>query len=199
MPGIGVDEVGRDGARESADLVEVRVPIERDEDVQPARAGCLDERLEILPLEQFTKRERGTADCWKVVAGWIEIEDHLVGVIGLVDATEPHVRCDARLIRQVHQCRRILADHMPYGPLPLLHRGRVNPRREVRGGLLLNEPRALDPIRKPLHRHGPIAEVRQHRAGDMFVIVGELALVDALVGEEQLLRPREMHRLPPDS
>jgi hypothetical protein len=109
------------------------------------------------------------------------------------------VRRDARLIGQIDERRCIVTDHMPHRAALFLHRGGANPLRKIPSGLLLNQTRTQDAVRVSLHCHWPVTQIRQHRARDVFVILGKLALVDVVIGKEQLLRPSEMDGLPPDS
>src|SRR5690242_15988156 len=78
-------------------------------------------------------------------------------MLRLVDAAEPHVRGDARLVRQAHECRRVLAEDIRDGTVLLRHRHDTDPRREMRTDALLNEPRATNAVRKSLHRDRPVS------------------------------------------
>ena len=70
---------------------------------------------------------------------------------------------------------------------------RLQPGREAVDDVLLQEALGADARRKPLHRDRPAAQVRQHHRRDQVVVGGQLALGDAVVGEEHLVGMRDGH------
>jgi hypothetical protein len=79
---MALDEDGGDGVREPGDLTEIDTAVERDDDVEPFRAGRLDPARQVQLLEeQIAKQQGRRTRRFGIVRGRIEIEDTDVGAI----------------------------------------------------------------------------------------------------------------------
>src|SRR6185437_15814998 len=58
--------------------------------------------------------------------------------------------------------------------------------------LLLEEAPARKPLAPPLHRERPVAQMREERGRDLPVVVEEIALRDAVLGEEHPIAARKL-------
>ncbi len=128
----------------------------------------------------------------------VEIEDHLIGQLELVRPAGERVYLDAGLIGQVDECGRLVADDVLDHPALLVHLDAADPVREVRGRVLLEEPLAGQAVGITHHGDRPVPQPRQHPAGDIGVVPGQVLLGDPVVGEENLPRVGERHRDPAD-
>jgi len=63
----------------------------------------------------------------------------------------------------------------------------LDPLRPRTGRPLHEEEVAVDPVRVALHHHGPVLEMQQQERGDVGVIAKQVALGEALLGEEHLV------------
>ena len=129
----------------------------------------------------------------------IEIEEHEVRPVRLVDARVPRVHVDAvhlhhpeqRLARvderEVDEPRLALAAARPRAEL-----ARLDPRRDPLRRLLLEERAARQPFAPALHRERAVSQVRDDHVGDAAVVVEEVALRDPVVGEEHAIRARQL-------
>ena len=190
----GGQGLGR-GEAERLDGVGVGGRDQRHHHVQPPRPAGLEERGQPELVEQAAQGRRRRAQHGQVLGRRVEVEDHLVGVVDVGGAAEPHVRGDAALVGQVGEVVGFAADHVgdlvADGPLPGAAVGRghpLDPVREVPADLLLEEAAAADPVREPVHGDRPPADEREHPRGDGPVVRDQVALGDAVAGEQHLLR-----------
>ncbi len=179
------EQVGRVPG-EGPDLVERGAAVEPDQDVQAARAGGHQVGGEGEFVQQDAQRAGGGPDRFEVLARRVEVEDQQVGVVGPVGPGEPAVRGDAGLADQVEQGGQVVADRVVDGAARLGQLAAVDPLREVPGGVLLHDPRAVDAVGVALQHQRPAAQLRQDAAGDAAVVRGQVGLGEA-VGREQLL------------
>src|SRR5690242_11756974 len=132
----------------------------------------------------------------RVAIGRVEIEDADVGRVHVRRARRPHVRGDAVLIREPHESANVHHDGMMYDAILLRDLHALEPRRESLHDVLLEKSLLADTAVKPLHGYRAPRDVWQHHGRDHLVILRQLALGDAVVGEEHLLRVRD-HALSP--
>ena len=153
-----------------------------------ASSACLDEQRDLHRLLEADVGRR------------IEVEEHEVGAVGLVDARVPRVHVDAAHVH--HPEQRVLVVHdRRLDPL-LASRGdsRVetctrnarDPLRHVRRRVLLEERLAVRAVGIAAHRERPVAQVRHEHRRDRAVVVDQVALRDPLVGPEDLVEVREL-------
>ena len=101
-----------------ATVAEVRLAVERHDDVKALRAGRLDPARQPQLVQQIAQRERCRAQRLGIVFRRIEIEDADVGVVEVGRARRPHVRRDAVLVGEPQQRSRVgrRADDAPCRP-----------------------------------------------------------------------------------
>src|SRR4029078_2186442 len=73
----------------------------------------------------------------------------------------------------------------------------LDPVRDGRGSLFVEEALALPAVGVALHRERPLAQMWDEGLRDVTVVGEELALRDALVRPERLVEVREAERAPP--
>ena len=165
--------------------------------MQPAGAGGLDERDQLQLLEQRLQREGGFTNEAEVFVRWIEVEHHLVGLVGLLDAREPDVHRHHVVLGQVDESRRIVDYGVRDSAAPLeIERRALDPGRKRIGHALLLNGVVLDPTRKSIHVQRTVADMRNHARRNLLVILSELALGDAVRREEDLLGVSDRDLLP---
>src|SRR4051794_6248624 len=136
----------------------------------------------------------------EAVVGRVEVEEHEVRPVGLVDARVPRVHVDAVHLhhpeervarvdeREVDEPRLSFA-----APRPCAELTRRDPVRHPLGRLLLEERAAREPFAPALHRERPVLQVRQEHVGDLVVIAEQVALRDAVVGEQHAVGRAQLH------
>ena len=82
---------------------------------------------------------------------------------------------------------------MVHDAILLRHLHALQPLGVAAGDVLLPEPLPSDAGGVALHGDGPALKVGEHHRGDGLVVGRELALGDAVLGEEDLVRVRD-HR-----
>ncbi len=158
--------------------------------MQAASAGRLDQARQAEVGEQFAQRERRVHGVAEPVRR-IEVEEHLVGALGPVDAGEPGMQGHSRLIGQVEQRRLVRAQDVGDLAVLLRHRHPLHPGRGVRRGGLLEERARLDPVRVAGQGERTVVQLREHPPGHRAVVLDQLALGDPGLGEEHLVQVRE--------
>jgi hypothetical protein len=95
---------------------------------------------------------------------------------------------DAGLIGEVHQCRGAADHHVvdAAAAVGLFHRDGVDPVREVLGRALLEHLSGVDAVREPFESERPAVEIPDHSWCDRLVVADEVALGQAVAGEEHL-------------
>jgi hypothetical protein len=83
--------------------VEVGPAVQRHGQVEALAAGRLGERRQLQLLQQQPQPQGGHPRLLELVAGGIEVEDELVGMVGSVGPRQPDVRRDAGLVGQVRR------------------------------------------------------------------------------------------------
>ena len=151
------------------------------------------ERLVHVVRDADAERERA------VLLGRVEVEEHEVGPVGLVDPRVPRVHVDAvhlhhpqqRLARvdqrEVDEPRLALATARPRPELARLRSSRACPSAPASG-----RTRRPKPLAPALHRERPVAQVRHDRSGDAVVVGEQVALGDPVVGEQHAVGAREL-------
>jgi hypothetical protein len=97
------------------------------------------------------------------------------------------VQLDARLIGQVDERGRLIADHLAQLTAGLLDLDAVHPRREIAGDVLLEDALAADPVRVARHHQRPAAEIRQDAARQVPVVPDQVTLGDLGIAREKHL------------
>ncbi len=124
----------------------------------------------------------------RLVIRGVEIEDADVGVMQVRDPGRPDVRRDAVLVGQPEQRSRVGGQRVVHDASLLGNLDALQPVREAAGDVLLDEALLVDPCRKPLHRDGALADVREHDRRDGLVVRRDVSLGDPVCGEEHFLR-----------
>lgn len=109
-------------------------------------------------------------------------------MVGRVGLGQEAVRGGARLVGEVEEGGGVVADHVGDGPALFGQLGSVDPVREVVRDVLLHEGRPVDAVGVPFQHERPSAQLGQHAPGDRAVVVREVGLGDAVIGEEHLVR-----------
>ena len=130
----------RDVAGERPELVEAGPALEGNDDVVAARAGRHRPRLEPEFAQQIADLDRRAAHRRRIVDRRIEIDDEPVRALRPVAPAEPGVERDARLAGKVDERRRLGRDDVLDGPAAGRHMRAGDPGREVRCGVLLDDP-----------------------------------------------------------
>ena len=150
----------------------------------------------VRPSSSSTSRsQRRVAQHVRLVARRIEVEHAQVGLIEAGGARDGHT-CSVMLFWFASHCsERAIVGQRVVDRAALLRRlDALQPRREALAHVLLDEPLAPDAVRKALHR-----DRRRRRCGSItgatgVVVRRELALGDAVVGEQHLLGMRDHAR-----
>jgi hypothetical protein len=132
----------------------------------------------------------------EVLAGRVEIHDEEIGVVEPIDAAQPGMQAEGTEVGEVDQ-RRLRVAHRQVLPLAprLLHPHGGHPVRKVLRHLLLVEAVGRDPVREPLQDEGVVTQPRQDVIRNRIVVVDDLALGDAVVGEQHLVLVRRVDRV----
>src|SRR5690606_20207898 len=165
---------------EARDLLKVRAAVEWDDDMESLGSGRLDPAFAPELREEIPQDKTRRAERVRVFFERIEIEDADIRVEEVGYARRPDVRRDAVLVRKPSQATGIVDDGMLHDAT-FLRNGRAL---EPLGTLLqvfLEEPLFADPAVIPLHRDRASAKVGKHDRRDGLVVLGELALGDALI------------------
>ena len=152
----------------------------------PARAGSHRERLQAELAQEGAELECGVADAGVRLVAGIEVEGQPVGAGEAVGAAEPCVQGDACLTGQVDEGCGVGRDDVSDRSALLGDRHALDPGREVTGGVLLDDARAVDAVRVALEAQRAAREVGQHRPGDGRVVGGDVGLGDSR-GEQRLV------------
>src|ERR1700728_3653992 len=126
--------------------------------------------------------------------GRVEVENQLVGAVERPGPGQKGVHLDARLVGQVDQRGRPVADHLDERAALLLDPGPGDPVGEVARHVLLHDALAGYPVRVPLHAERAIAQVRQHTGGYVPVVADHVPLGDLGGGEERLAGVGQLDR-----
>src|SRR5581483_9934059 len=81
---IGGDKTLRDCTRKGADVVEIDAPVERHQHMQTSGSCGLHKSAQAVVLKKLPQFESGSADGTEIIAGGIQVEDHVVGALRLV-------------------------------------------------------------------------------------------------------------------
>ena len=128
-----------------------------------------------------------------VVVRRVEVEDADVGALEARHARGPDVRRDAVLVGEPQQ-RSAVADQRVVDRAALLrHLDALQPGREALHDVLLQEALRADARREALHRDRAAARCAAASAARRLVVGGQLALGDAVVGEQHLLGMGDRH------
>src|SRR5262245_2647528 len=179
--------------RKPGDDVGSRFPVKRQDDVKAFRARSLDPAPESQILQEIADVQCGLAQPVEILAGGIEVEDADIRVVQPGSARHPDVRRDRVLVGHPQERADIGHERMMDDPVFFWNLDSFEPVRKSFRDILLPEPFLANPRRVPLHRHRPPAQMRQHDGRDRLVVRSELALRDAVFGEEDLVWMRD-HR-----
>ncbi len=173
-----------------------RVPVQRHQDVQPPRAGGHEQRRQLQPVQEVAQPPGGVPYRPEPLLGRVEVEDQPVRVVGAVGLRQPPVQGDGALVGEEDQGGRVLGQDVRDGAALLRHLGAPHPVREVVRHVLLEEAPLADAARMALQRQRAAAQVRQHPWGHGAVVLREVGLGDAVLGEQHLLRPADRDGAP---
>ena len=130
---------------------------------------------------------------------WIEIDPQFVGPLRAVSAVLPDVQSEHALVRRPQHVRQVRHDERPRGgAVDRLHHRRRQPlRRRLRDPLLV-EALAVDTVGVALEQHRPVVDPPHQRRADGDVVVGEVELGQAGLGEQHLLGAGDLDRMAVD-
>ena len=151
-------------------------------------SGRLGEALEAQASERIAQIQCGLDHLLEAEAfAGIEIEDHPVGLVGLVRAHAPGVDLENAHLHQGHQTGDILQIDVL---ARCLEAGDGDPRKSgghARACVALVEAGLLPAGRAAHEGDRAICDVREHAVGDRHIIEGQIALGDALLGVKHLV------------
>ncbi len=159
--------------------------------MQALAAGRLAEGFDLHRREIVAHRLRGIDDGGEGQVGrGIEIEDELIGTIGIVGCRAPGMDLDHAFLNQQHEIMCVAQHEIIAGlgflfdrdALDVLHAGRE---------MLLEEAFAGNAARAAQQAQRPVGDMRQDPLGDAGVIFDELALGDAEIGEDHAIGMRD--------
>src|SRR5688500_13771359 len=116
-------------------------------------------------------------------------------MVQTVGPGETDVRRDAVLVGEVDERGRVVADRVLDRAALLLHRDASDPVGEVVGSGLLVEALSFDPVREAVHGNGAPLHVRDHPRRDAPIVLDQISLGEADVGEQHLIEARERYRV----
>jgi len=190
----------REGLREPAHVREQQLGLDRRQDVETGRARGLRVARQPELVEYLTDDER---DCQHVVPlvvrRRVQVDQHVVGPLDVVDPRVPRVELDAAEVDDPRERGRVVDDGED---------GRVAAREAdellanvvgVRGNALLVEEVALDAVRVALHVERPPADVVERARRHVDVVLDEVVLRQTALGEERFLRVRDLDLVAADS
>ena len=166
--------------------------------MQPGRTRGLRVRREPELVHHLLHDERDLADeLPRVALARVEVDQQVVGPLDVVHARVPRVQLDAAEVDHPGERGRVVDDR---------EHGRVAARElhelladevRVRRHALLVEELPLDAVRVALHVEWPAADVVQRARRDVEVVGDQIALRQARLGEEDLVRVRDLNLVRP--
>jgi len=155
----------------------------------PVGAARLDTGLKLEPLELLADQVSDADREREAAVGRVEIEEHEVRALRLVDAGVPSVHVDAvHLHHPEHRLRRVDEREVDEPRLTFTRVGAVGARRDPGGHplqrLLLEVRLPGHPVGRALHRERPVAEVRDEHRRDRAAVLEQVLLRDPFVGEQ---------------
>jgi hypothetical protein len=187
-----------DAVGELARLVERGPARHWDEDVDAVRAARLHVPADAELVEELVDEVGNAHAQTELPVRRVEVEEHEVGSLGLVDPRVPGVHVDAVHLHHPEERELVVHEREVDEPRLALSRPgaeplRRDPVRLALGRVLLEEEAARGPLPEPLHRERPVLQVRDERGRDGGVVVPEVALRHAVLGEEHAVGAREAH------
>jgi len=134
-----------------------------------------------------------------VVRGRVEVDQHVVGPLDVVDPRVPSVELDAAEVDDPRERGRVVDDRED-GRVAAREADELLP--DVLGmgwNPFLVEEVALDAVRVALHVERPPADVVERARRDVDVVPDEVGLRQPALGEEGLLRIRDLDLVAADS
>ncbi len=128
----------------------------------------------------------------------IEVDEHVVGPLDVVDPTVPRMQVDAAEVGDPREARRIGHDGevgRPSTPREDDVHGLEPVRMRVRNTLLVEEE-PVDAVGVAQHLHGPAPDMRKEALGHVEVVADEVALRQPVLWEEPLFEVRELNFVP---
>ena len=190
----------RDDLRELPGVVKRVTPLYGDEHMHSLGTRRLRKPDEPERIERLLDEQRDLHRLLETDVGRrIEIEEHEVGTVRLVDARVPRVHVDATHVHHPEQAQLVVHEREVH-PLLLARRlarrdeGAVgrDPVRHVRRRVFLEEPPGLDPVGPAHHRERAVLQVRDEDGRNRAVVLDQLALGDPFLREEDLVEVREL-------
>ena len=185
-------DIAGEGERRPTDLRVGPAGLDPDVDVNPARAGRLRPADEPNGLERLAADHRDLADLRPLDArDRVEIDPQLVGVVEILGPNRMGVEVDAAEIGDPGEPGRLAQDDLVGGSSGRKRQlGRVDPVRSVFGRSLLEERLALSAVDEAFEGHRPTGDAAQRTVGDREVVVDQVHLGVAGLGEVDLVRVR---------
>ena len=202
LPPLGRGEVG--GApldlacqrqRRAADLEEVPARLDADVDVDALGAGGLRVALEFVVGKHVTDDHRGAADVVPADSlGGVEVDPQLVGMVEVAPPRRPRVEVDDAEVDRPDDVGGVGGDQLLGGATRREGDGRrLQPLGHFLRHPLLPDRLLHDPVDEALHHGRPPAQVDQRRLGDRQVVLDDVELRPAGLGEVDLARVGEPH------
>jgi hypothetical protein len=157
--------------------------------VEALAARGLDEALEAEVAEPLAQLERGERDVVPAKPDVrIEVEHHQIRALGLVGVRAPGVDLERAELRERDQAGHVVDRHVLGGvALRLFDREAADRLWRAGEHVLLEEAGLAAPLGAAHQRERPVGDVRQHPVGDHREVRDELALGEALLGEQHLV------------
>src|ERR1700678_2929079 len=172
--------------RECPDLFLQRAALDRDVDVNSARARGFCIAGDFQGIERITNNERGFEDPFELRAfDGIEIELQKIGTVDVVAARVPGIQVDAPEIHYPHQRRHVLNDWKLDYVSGSVFNGADGNRRGAGGRRALHEEKsAIDAVGIALHDHGAVDQMRHQVRGDVEIVLEQVAFGKAKLRPE---------------
>ena len=183
-------DLARQGQGGAAHFFEALLRLDAHVDVDPPRARGLREALEGVLLQHLAHDQRHLAD---LVEGdpraGVEVHPQLVGVVEVRAAHRPGIPVDHPEVHAPQQVGPVVGDQLAgVAPAGEGHGGGLQPLRRALGHPLLEERLPAHAVHPPLQDGGAVAQAAHDRVLALDVVVGEVELRQAGLGEEHLAR-----------
>ena len=198
--GVAPLELAGGGDGRPPDVVGIPPRLEPDVDVHAAVAGRLRVADDPELVEEGPHLGRRCPDVREVVAGLrVEVETELVGVFRVVGEVRPDVEAEAPDVDRPHDVGEVDRDQgARRRAIRGAHRRRLQPVGRGLRDTFLKEVRPARAFGEALHQRRPAAHRAHQRLGEAEVVVDEVELGLAVLGEEHLVGVRDVELVPVD-
>jgi hypothetical protein len=151
-------------------------------------------------VEHLAHAERDGADLRERDVGTrVEVDAQLVGVIEVVATDGPRVPVDHPEVDAPHEVRGVVGHELArVAPAGERDGRRLQPLGRAVRHALLKERLSVDAVDPALHHGRPVAQAAHDGVGALDVVVDEVELGQAALGEERLARVAHAHLAPGD-